>query len=87
MERGHTRMMAAKSEILTREEFASLLSVGNTSPMTDPPAVIPAAHSARLIALGYMVDLEGRLRMTTPGRQRIAAAENQNRPVPKMDHL
>jgi hypothetical protein len=52
--------------MLTREEFASLLIVGNTSAV-DPPAAIPAEHRAKLIALG----LDGRLRMTTPGRQRI----------------
>jgi hypothetical protein len=62
--------MAAKSKMLTREEFASLLIVGRTSAVADPPAVIPADHSAKLIALGYMADLAGRLRMTTPGRQR-----------------
>jgi hypothetical protein len=67
-------MMVPKSKKLTREEFASLLTVGNTSAVLEPPAVIPAAHSARLIALGYMADLSGRLRMTTPGRARIAAA-------------
>jgi hypothetical protein len=65
--------MAAKAKILTREEFASLLKVGNTSAVADPPAIIPTEHSAALIALGYMVHLSGRLRMTTPGRQRIAA--------------
>jgi hypothetical protein len=59
-------------EMLTREEFASLLKVGNCS-VLDPPAAIPGEHSAKLIALGYIVDLIGRLRMTTPGRQRIAA--------------
>ena len=64
-------MMVSKTEILTREEFASLLTVGNTSAVIDPPAAIPADHSARLIALGYMADLEGRLRMTTTGRARI----------------
>jgi hypothetical protein len=37
-----------------------------------PPAVIPSEHSTRLIALGYMADVAGRLRMTTP-RIRIAA--------------
>jgi hypothetical protein len=63
--------MTAKSKMLTSEEFASLLVVGNTSAVTDPPAIIPAAHSAMLIGLGYVVDLAGRLRMTTPGRQRI----------------
>jgi hypothetical protein len=65
--------MTSDSKMLTPEEFASLLTVGNTSAVTSPPAVIPAAHSARLIALGYMVDLAGRLRMTTPGRMRMAA--------------
>jgi hypothetical protein len=64
--------MVPKSKKLTREEFASLLKVGDTT-VLDPPAVIPAEHSARLIALGYMADLSGRLRMTTPGRARIAA--------------
>jgi hypothetical protein len=63
--------MPSKSKKLTREEFASLLTVGNTSAVLEPPAVIPANHSARLIALGYMADLEGRLRMTTTGRARI----------------
>jgi hypothetical protein len=61
----------AKSKRLTIEEFASLLLVGKTSAVFDPPAAIPADHSAKLIALGYMADLDGRLRMTTPGRQRI----------------
>jgi hypothetical protein len=73
--------MVSKSKLLTRAEFASLLVVGETSAVADPPAVIPAAHSARLIALGYMADVAGRLRMTTPGRARIAAAENQIRPL------
>jgi hypothetical protein len=63
--------MSQKSKLLTSEEFASLFTVGNTSAVTDPPAVIPADYSAKLIALGYMADLDGRLRMTTPGRQRI----------------
>jgi hypothetical protein len=65
--------MDPKSKMITREEFASLLTVGNTSAITDPPAEIPAEHSAKLIALGYMADLAGRLRMTTPGRRRMAA--------------
>jgi hypothetical protein len=80
-ERGHIRMMAPESKTLTRDEFASLLSVGKTCAVLEPPAVIPAEHSARLIGLGYMVDLSGRLRLTTPGRQRIAAAENQTTPL------
>jgi hypothetical protein len=61
-------MMACESEPLTPEEFASLLTVGNTCAVREPPAVIPAQHRARLIELGYMVNLRGRLRMTTPSR-------------------
>jgi hypothetical protein len=71
--------MASKSKKLTREEFASLFTVGNTCAVSEPPAVIPAEHSARLIELGYMVDLAGRLRMTTPGRARIAAETDAKR--------
>jgi hypothetical protein len=74
LELGYVRMMAPKK--LTREEFASLLKVANCS-VIDPPATIPVEHSAKLIALGYMVDLVGRLRMTTPGRQRIAVGLKQ----------
>ena len=66
-------MMARDSKPLTPEQFASLLTVGNTCAVREPPAVIPAEHRARLIALGYMADLCGRLRMTAPGRSRIAA--------------
>jgi hypothetical protein len=61
---------------LAHKEFASLLKVGNCS-VIDPPATIPVEHSAKLIALGYMVDLVGRLRMTTPGRQQIAVGLKQ----------
>jgi hypothetical protein len=61
------------SETLTREEFASLLTVANTCAVSAPPAVIPAEHSARLIALGYMAYVSGSLRMTSPGRRWIKA--------------
>ena len=57
--------------MLTHEEFASLVAVGH-SPLNSRPAAIPPEHSARLIALGYMADIAGRLRLTTPGRNRIA---------------
>ena len=50
------RVMAQEAQMLTTEEFASLLTVGNAPVNSSAPA-IPAAHSARLIALGYMVDL------------------------------
>ena len=67
-------MMASKpSKRLSKEEFASLLTVGNTCAVLEPPAVIPAEHSARLIRLGHMMDLAGRLRLTGRGRERIAA--------------
>ena len=39
---------------LSKEEFASLLKVGNTCAVTEPPAAIRADHSHRLITLGYM---------------------------------
>jgi hypothetical protein len=67
-----TRIMTAEAKELTIKEFASLLAVGNAQ-VNDPAPVIPTEHSARLIALGYIADLEGRLRMTTPGRMRMRA--------------
>lgn len=59
--------------MLTHEEFASLLVVGHKPAANGRPPAIPPAHSARLIALGYMADIAGKLRLTTPGRNRIAA--------------
>ncbi|MBR1211268.1 hypothetical protein [Bradyrhizobium sp. JYMT SZCCT0180] len=69
--------MAPEPKLLNPDEFDSLLAVGKT-PINRCAPAIPAAHSARLIALGYMVDLEGRLRMTTPGRIRIYAGQLGN---------
>jgi hypothetical protein len=69
--------MDPEGKTLSPEEFASLLTVGNTAVNSAAP-MIPAAHSARLIALGYVVDLAGRLRMTTPGRVRIYAGQLAN---------
>jgi hypothetical protein len=46
------RVMALEAQMLTTEEFASLLTVGNAPVNRSAPA-IPAAHSARLIALGF----------------------------------
>ena len=66
--------MASKTKTLSLEEFASLLTVGSTRVNMSAPA-IPTEHSARLITFGYIVDLEGRLRMTTPGRFRIYAGQ------------
>jgi hypothetical protein len=70
-ESGHIRIMESKT--LTLEEFVSLLVVGNGCAITDLPSIIPAEHSARLMALGFIADLFGSLRMTAPGRLRIAA--------------
>jgi hypothetical protein len=69
----HTRIMALEAKEFTFREFASLLLAVGNAVVRGPAPAIPAEHSARLIALGYMADLEGRLRMTTPGRVRIAA--------------
>jgi len=74
LETVYGQAMAAESTMLTREEFASLLAVGN-APVNGSAPVIPAAHRARLIALGYMADIAGRLRMTTPGRYRMYAGQ------------
>ena len=65
---------------LTREEFVSLLIVGNSCAVTDVAAVIPAEHTARLIALGYMAYLSGRLWMTKSGKSRIATGF-ENKPL------
>jgi hypothetical protein len=65
--------MTIEPKKLTYSEFVSLLRVGNTCAVLEPPAVIPGEHRAVLVKLGYMKYLAGRLRMTTPGRQRIAA--------------
>jgi hypothetical protein len=51
----------------------SLLVVSNGCAITDLLSVVPTEHSARLIALGSIAHLFGGLRMTTPGRLRIAA--------------
>jgi hypothetical protein len=69
--------MASVVTMLTPEEFASLLTIGN-APVNGSAPAIPAEHRERLIALGYMVDLEGRQRMTTPGRMRIYAGQLAN---------
>jgi hypothetical protein len=70
--------VTSDAEVLTPDEFASLLRVTDLSAFRNTPAVIPADHSDRLIALGYMVDLAGQLRMTTQGRIRICAGQLAN---------
>ena len=69
-------MMAPTSKKLTIEEYASLLKVANTNAVLKPSPVIPVEHSARLIELGYIAYLAGRLRMTDTGRYRVTTGEN-----------
>jgi hypothetical protein len=57
--------------MLTDAEFASLVLIGTPSTYGSP-ALIPPEHRTRLIGLGYIADIQGRLRMTTPGRIRLA---------------
>jgi len=71
-------MVPKLSKRLSEQEFASLLTVGNTA-VNGPPAVIPTEHSARLTGLGYNA-LSRRLRLTGPGRSRIAAGF-ENKPA------
>jgi len=72
-------MVPKLSKRLSEQEFASLLTVGNTA-VIGPPAVIPTEHSARLTGLGYMMHLAGRLRLTGSGGSRIAAGF-ENKPA------
>ena len=58
--------------MLTDEEFASLLLVATPSTYGSLTR-IPPEHSIRLIELGYIADIQGRLRMTMLGRNRLAA--------------
>ena len=60
--------------LLTRDQFISLLMVGDARP-NGPAPIIPIDHETLLIRLGFVVNLQGLLRMTTPGRLRIASIE------------
>jgi hypothetical protein len=61
-------------EFLTRDQFISLLMVGDVTPNGLAP-IIPIDHETLLVRLGYVVNLQGRLRITTHGRQRLASIE------------
>lgn len=63
-----------ESEVLTLDQFVSLLMVGDEGP-NDPAPIIPIDHETLLIRLGYVVKLQGRLRVTTSGSMRIASIE------------
>jgi hypothetical protein len=80
-------------EFLTRDQFISLLMVGDVTPTGLAP-IIPIDHETLLVRLGYVVNLQGRLRITTHGRLRLKSIEEipgagkagagatQNRPRP-----
>ena len=61
-------------EVLTRDEFISLLVVGDAKP-NGPAPIISTDHEKLLARLGYVVNLQRRLRMTTQGRMRIRRIE------------
>jgi hypothetical protein len=62
-------------EFLTRDQFISLLMVGDVTPGGLAP-IIPIDHETLLVRLGYVVNSQGRLRITTHGRLRLASIEN-----------
>jgi hypothetical protein len=70
--------MVSKAKTVTLKSSLPCSGSLDLSAFRNAPAVIPADHSARLIVLGYMVDLEGRLRMTTQRRIRIYAGQLAN---------
>ena len=77
-----------ESEVLTLDQFVSLLMVGDERP-NDPAPIIPIDHETLLIRLAYVVKLQGRLRVTTSGRMRIARIETEpqdNQPNSKQAH-
>ena len=72
-------MTIGSSTRLRKSELASLFRVGHLPVVNTPPPDIPTEHQARLIALGYIVNLLGRLRMTSLGRALLAAEEQRVR--------
>lgn len=57
-------------EVLTRDQFISLLMVGDMGPGSFSP-FIPIDDERLLISLGYVEKQRGRLSMTAPGRARM----------------
>jgi hypothetical protein len=64
-------MMLYSPNLLTPEEFASLLELAISGPQT----TIPAAHQSRLIACGYLVQTQRGLLVTGDGLLRITESE------------
>lgn len=69
-----TVLRMEEPEFLTRDQFIALLIVGEARP-NSPAPIIPADHEIFLSGLGYVVNLNGRLRLTTPGRMRLVSVE------------
>jgi len=81
------------SEFLNSDQFISLLMVGDVTP-TGRAATIPIDHETLLVRLGYVVNLQGRLRITTHGRLRLASIEappgagkTQSGPLPRSNQV
>ena len=68
-------MVCHSPDFLTRDQFVSLLMVGDEQPDRLDP-IIPMDHEILLIRLAYIAKLHGRLRMTTAGRARISEPRN-----------
>jgi hypothetical protein len=66
--------LMAEAEPLTRDQFVSLLMVGDARSNGYAP-YIPIADETLLIRLGYVEKVQGHLTMTAPGRVRIASVE------------
>jgi hypothetical protein len=71
---GARSLHARCTGVSDRDQFISLLMVGDAGPNGHAP-IIPIDHETLFIRLGYVVNLQGRLRMTTPGRRRIESIE------------
>jgi hypothetical protein len=67
-------MAPSYAEALTRDQLISLLMIGDNKSNGFSPYV-PIDDERLLIRLGYIESQHGRLRVTPPGRVRIASIE------------
>lgn len=63
--------MTDDPQVLSSEEFASLVEVGKGEAQRE----IPQLHGERLVGLGYAVRRLGELGLTASGVRRLAAGE------------
>jgi hypothetical protein len=66
--------MLPDADALTRDQFISLLMIGDMTPNGFQP-FIPIDDERLLIRLGYVESRFGQLSVTPPGRVRIASTE------------